>query len=95
MRKASIAARSIAVAIAGSAILGGVALADCHHHSHDGGHRESDHNAKGGDGKGGTAINNCIIIGGSVLSGNGVGGNGSADGGKCIAYANGDGGNAY
>lgn len=92
MRKASVVARSIAVAIAGSAILGGgVALADCHHHKH----HDSDHDAKGGDGKGGTAINNCIIIGGSVLSGEGIGGSGTSDGGKCVANANGGGGDAY
>lgn len=93
MRKASVVAGSIAVATAGSAILGGVALA-CQHHTHHDGH-STGHVAEGGDGKGGNATNNCIIIGGSVLSGLGVGGSGSADGGKCVANANGGGGDAY
>jgi len=100
MRKASVVAGSIAAATAGSAILGGVALADCHHHNshhngHHNGHHSSDHNTRGGDGVGGNATNNCLNVGVPILSGLGIGGSGDADGASCTANANGTGGNAY
>jgi hypothetical protein len=92
MRKASVLAGSIAVATAGSAILGGVALAGGHHgHSHN----YSDDDNYGGSGKGGKATNNCLNVGIPILSGLGLGGSGDAKGATCNAEANGTGGDAY
>lgn len=85
MRKASIVAGSVAMAAAGSAIFGGVALA---------GHHHGDHNTKGGNGNGGDATNNCLNVGVGVLSGIGVAGDGDSREGTCKANANGTGGDA-
>jgi hypothetical protein len=103
MRKASIAFGTIALATAGSAVFGGVALASCHdgcnshHNSHHNDHHHSsgDHNTRGGDGVGGDATNNCLNVGIPILSGLGVGGSGDAGGAGCVASADGSGGNAY
>jgi hypothetical protein len=86
MRKASVVAGTLAVAAAGSATLGGVALAFDGHHGI---------NNKGGNGTGGKATNNCLNIGLGLLSGIGLGGTGSATGATCNASANGTGGSAY
>ena len=100
MRRASVVAGSIAVATAGSAIFGGVALAsnchkhNSHHNGHHNNHHSSDHNTRGGDGNGGNATNNCLNVGVPILSGIGVGGSGSSDAGNCTANANGTGGDA-
>jgi hypothetical protein len=87
MRKASVVAASVAAATAGSAMLGGVALAW-------GGHHDSSID-RGGDGTGGKATNNCLNVGIPILSGNGVLGQGDAKGATCNATANGTGGSAY
>jgi hypothetical protein len=78
MRKSSVVAAIVAVAAAGSAMLGGVALAE----------------DTGGSGTGGTATNNCLNVGVPILSGIGVAGQGTASGASCAATANGTGGNA-
>jgi len=79
MRKSSLATL-VAVAAAGSTLLGGVALAATD---------------VGGAGTGGTATNNCLNVGVPILSGIGIAGTGSATGASCSATANGSGGNAY
>lgn len=86
MRKASVVAGTLAVAAAGSATLGGVALAWDGHHSVLN---------RGGNGTGGKATNNCLNIGIPILSGIGLGGSGSATGATCNASADGKGGAAY
>ncbi|MBA2324871.1 MAG: hypothetical protein H0V92_12965 [Pseudonocardiales bacterium] len=99
MQKRSVVAGSIAMAAAGSAMFGGVALAGgdgcgggCG--EGDGGDHYS-HNTEGGDGKGGTATNNCLNLGIPILSGIGILGQGSTDAASCTATANGTGGGAY
>jgi hypothetical protein len=84
MRKSFITAAVLAVASAGTVMLGGTALADgcC------GGGGNS-----GGAGTGGTATNNCLNVGVPILSGIGVAGTGSVTGASCNATANGTGGN--
>jgi hypothetical protein len=88
MRKASVVARTVAVAAAGSALFGGVAFAwgGWHHHHH--------YFDEGGNGTGGTATNNCINVGAPILSGIGIAGWGGARGATCSASANGYGGDA-
>jgi hypothetical protein len=81
MRKSSVGVAMLATATAGSAVLGGVALA------WDG--------SQGGAGTGGTATNNCLNVGVPVLSGIGLGGTGVASGASCSATANGTGGAAF
>jgi len=103
MRKASIAFGTVALATAGSAVFGGVALAGNHccnshhngHHSSNSHHSSGDQNSRGGDGVGGTATNNCLNVGIPILSGIGIGGSGDAGGAGCVASADGSGGNAY
>ncbi len=82
MSKTKIGAGVLAVASAGSAVLGGVALA-------------SGDDSFAGSGVGGAATNNCLNVGVDVLSGIGLGGSGAASGASCAAAANGTGGNAY
>ena len=90
MRKISVPAGAIAVAAAGSMLLGGVALAaDC-----DGPGGGSGGN-QGGNGTGGKATNNCLNVGVPILSGIGVAGQGQVSGASCDASANGHGGSAY
>ena len=86
MRKTSVAAASVALATAGSAVLGGVALAGGHHHYHG---------EYAGNGEGGKAINNCLNVGIPILSGIGLGGEGKSKGASCKANANGYGGDVY
>ncbi|MBA2324870.1 MAG: hypothetical protein H0V92_12960 [Pseudonocardiales bacterium] len=81
MNKVKIGTSVLAVAAAGSAVLGGVALASG--------------SASGGDGSGGTATNNCLNVGVPILSGIGVLGQGTSSGASCTATANGTGGAAY
>ena len=78
MRKSFITASVLALAGAGSVMLGGTAMA------WDGG---------GGSGTGGTATNNCLNVGVPILSGIGIAGTGFASGASCAATANGTGGN--
>jgi hypothetical protein len=87
MRKASVVAGTIAIATAGSAMFGGVALAWGGHHHH--------HFDRGGNGVGGKATNNCLNVGIPILSGLGVAGSGDAKGATCDASADGSGGSAY
>lgn len=79
MRKSFGVTTLAAVAVAGSALLGGVAFAA---------------GDSGGSGAGGTATNNCLNVGVPILSGLGVAGTGTASGASCAASANGSGGNA-
>ncbi|MDQ2708274.1 MAG: hypothetical protein M3Z25_11815 [Actinomycetota bacterium] len=97
MQKRSVVAGSIAMATAGSAMFGGIALAGgegcggCGE-GHGGGEHHS--SSEGGNGTGGTATNNCLNVGIPILSGLGILGQGKADGASCTATANGTGGNA-
>ncbi|MGQ0480575.1 MAG: hypothetical protein ACT4O0_06035 [Pseudonocardia sp.] len=82
MSKTKIGASILATAAAGSAVLGGVALA-------------SGSDSYAGSGTGGAATNNCLNIGVDVLSGIGLGGTGVASGASCAADASGTGGSAF
>ncbi|MBV9313632.1 MAG: hypothetical protein JO100_07715 [Pseudonocardia sp.] len=79
MRKATVGVAALAAAAAGSAMLGGAALAT----------------EVAGAGVGGKATNNCLNVGVPILSGIGAGGIGSASGASCSAVADGTGGSVY
>jgi len=80
MRKGFLASALMTAVTIGSAVFGGVALADEH----------------AGSGVGGSATNNCLNVGvPAVLAGVGVAGEGAASGASCAATANGTGGGAY
>ncbi|MDQ2707536.1 MAG: hypothetical protein M3Z25_07810 [Actinomycetota bacterium] len=95
MQKRSVLVRSVAVATAGSAMFGGVALAGNCYKSGGDDKSSYSHNSEGGDGKGGTATNNCLNVGVPILSGIGILGQGKAGGASCNASADGNGGAAY